>query len=232
MTIEEILKAFEKCDFYQLTAHNFEDKILAHLPDDLDCKWDNGVSKVVFIFPGCDFVIKIPFMGESEEQEEYDEDYDEYYGTGEYIFYPFEGADDLESGDDYCLVEELRYNKALEADNGVGEIAQLFAHTQFVDFVNGYPIYRQPLCSIFADVKRYKIYSHEKTSSTNDACEQIDCHCFNAEWLSDVIDYYGQDIFQKFMNFLREEDITDLHSANIGYIGDRPVLVDYSSFDA
>ena len=33
------------------------------------------------------------------------------------------------------------------------------------------------------------------------------------------------------LSFIDEYDISDLHDANIGYIGMRPVLVDYSSFN-
>ena len=55
--------------------------------------------------------------------------------------------------------------------------------------------------------------------------------CFNRVWLSDALDYFGEKIFYGLLSFLDDYSIGDLHDANIGYIGMRPVLVDYSSFN-
>ena len=69
-----------------------------------------------------------------------------------------------------------------------------------------------------------------KNSTTSEKCKQLGVGCFNSCWLSDFLDYFGEDIFQKFMKFIDKQNIGDLHSDNIGYIGNRPVLIDYSGY--
>jgi lantibiotic modifying enzyme len=54
--------------------------------------------------------------------------------------------------------------------------------------------------------------------------------CFDPEWLADAFEYYGLKTFNKLMNFIYEYNITDLHTDNIGYIGTRPVILDFSDF--
>ena len=39
-------------------------------------------------------------------------------------------------------------------------------------------------------------------------------------------------MMNKLLEFIRTVGINDLHDGNIGYIENRPVLVDYSSFDS
>ena len=69
-----------------------------------------------------------------------------------------------------------------------------------------------------------KKFSHEIYGET--------FYIFNMEWLSDAFHFYGEKIFHKLLEFIRTVGINDLHDGNIGYIGNRPVLVDYSSFDS
>ena len=40
--------------------------------------------------------------------------------------------------------------------------------------------------------------------------------------------FYGEKVFEKFYDFCYNEDINDFHSGNIGFIGNRPVMIDYS----
>lgn len=53
-------------------------------------------------------------------------------------------------------------------------------------------------------------------------------------WLKEVLDYYGNEIFQAFCEFCEDNAIQDLHTGNIGYIIDDdqkiPVIIDWLSF--
>ena len=49
--------------------------------------------------------------------------------------------------------------------------------------------------------------------------------------MKDFICSYGELAFDKLYDFLSDNNIQDLHSENIGYICERPVLVDFSGFE-
>ena len=127
-----------------------------------------------------------------------------YYNSayGEYECCYFTGAD-TDNGWDYCEAEANKYKRAEEEG-----LAQCFAKTKKIGDIDGYPIYMQELADIYKSIM------------------------FNLEWLSDAFHYYGEKVFHKLLEFIRTVGINDLHDGNIGYIGNRPVLVDYSSFDS
>ena len=47
---------------------------------------------------------------------------------------------------------------------------------------------------------------------------------------SALYNYYGEEKFEIILNFLNENGINDLHNGNWGFIGERPVIFDYSGF--
>ena len=53
----------------------------------------------------------------------------------------------------------------------------------------------------------------------------------DSSWEADLLVQYGIEIFKKFKKYLKDNWITDLRDANIGYVGKKPVLVDYAGFD-
>ena len=74
-------------------------------------------------------------------------------------------------------------------------------------------------------------HNEEDLEKVRSLCSSNNYDCFNTIWLSDVFNFFGEQLFYKLMNFIADCDIRDLHNGNIGYIGMRPVLVDYSSFN-
>ena len=52
----------------------------------------------------------------------------------------------------------------------------------------------------------------------------------NLEFLGYMINYYGKEKVLTLCNFLNQNRLNDFHSSNVGFIGDRPVLIDYSGF--
>lgn len=221
MSNKEILQLFNTCTFDGiLTENDFEDKVLSNLPDDLKYHYEYGATKLVIILPDCNFVIKIPFSG--SYQEFYQDDTERY--EEEYV--EFTNAESEICNWDYCKVEANYYILAEFAG-----VEKYFAKTECIGAINNYPIYIQQKAEIFSEIKDPNTYSKEKKSSTREKCNKEKLWCFNACWLSDLLDYCGDEDFKLFMSFLRDNKFDDLHSSNIGYIGEKPVLVDYSGFN-
>lgn len=192
-------------------------------------KFANGASKGVIWDKRSDYVVKIPINGsygdyaysESGAYLGYDNDMEKWYGGG------------FDNGWDYCLTESYLYADACEWG-----LTAAFAGTVKIND----NIYVQEKATIFSEIleKRriesklerscngYADYIHSliRQSGTYLSTDQL------AEiWMLDFIDYHGEEKFLEFLEFINENCINDLHWGNIGYIEDRPVLVDYSGFD-
>lgn len=215
--LDEILEALsygtfdenDEADFYPAVVQPFSEKYKK--PFD----YATGATKGVLIFEQLGFVIKIPFCRNSE-------DYDDNYECCNY----FTGAD-TDNGWDYCEAEADKYQRAEEEG-----ISMCFAKTEKIGEIDGYPIYMQELASIYKNVDYQSSHTEEDSRQVNSICDSNDFYIFNIEWLSDAFHFYGEKIFHKLLEFIRTVGINDLHDGNIGYIENRPVLVDYSSFDS
>ena len=219
--LDEILEALsygtfdenDEADFYSIVVQPFSEKYKK--PFD----YATGATKGVLIFEQLGFVIKIPFCRNSE---------DCYYNSayGEYKCCYFTGAD-ADNGWDYCEAEANKYERAEEEG-----LAQCFAKTKKIGDIDGYPIYMQELADIYKSIDYQSSHTEEDSRQVSSICNSNNFYMFNLEWLSDAFHYYGEKVFHKLLEFIRTVGINDLHDGNIGYIGNRPVLVDYSSFDS
>lgn len=219
--LDEILEALsygtfdenDEADFYPIVVQPFSEKYKK--PFD----YATGATKGVLIFEQLGFVIKIPFCRNTE---------DCYYNSayGEYECCYFTGAD-TDNGWDYCEAEADKYERA-EAEG----LAQCFAKTKKIGDIDGYPIYMQELADIYKSIDYQSSHTEEDSRQVSSICNSNNFYMFNLEWLSDAFHYYGEKVFHKLLEFIRTVGINDLHDGNIGYIGNRPVLVDYSSFDS
>ena len=218
MTNAQILNLFKDCDFsLGISYDNFEDELIECLPDDFIFTYNYGVSKAVIIPKGENFVIKIPFRGQGFDCEN-----------------EFENA----NGDylrcwDYCFTELLYYHSAKK-----NHVAEILAKPRFIGFVNNYPIYTQQRVQTFynryGDCASCKYDKESKQAkkmieTINSSCENNDMVPFNMKWMMDILAYYGEKKFNNIMAFIR--DIGDLHDENIGYIDDRPVILDYADWN-
>lgn len=219
--LDEILEALsygtfdeiDEAEFYPVVVHPFSEKYKK--PFD----YATGATKGVLIFEQLGFVIKIPFCRNTE---------DCYYNSayGEYECCYFTGAD-TDNGWDYCEAEADKYERA-ETEG----LAQCFAKTEKIGDIDGYPIYMQELADIYKSIDYQSSHTEEDSRQVSSICNSNNFYMFNIEWLSDAFHYYGEKVFHKLLEFIRTVGINDLHDGNIGYIGNRPVLVDYSSFDS
>jgi len=219
--LDEILEALsygtfdenDEADFYSIVVQPFSEKYKK--PFD----YATGATKGVLIFEQLGFVIKIPFCRNSEDCE-----YNSAYGEYECCY--FTGAD-TDNGWDYCEAEANKYERAEEEG-----LAQCFAKTKKIGDIDEYPIYMQELADIYKSIDYQSSHTEEDSRQVSSICNSNNFYMFNLEWLSDAFHYYGEKVFHKLLEFIRTVGINDLHDGNIGYIGNRPVLVDYSSFDS
>jgi len=205
-------------NFYE----NMNDDFLSSLGDNFDNYYNYayGATKLAIIpkEKDKDYVIKIPYTGSCE-----------YYissisNHGKDEYYDFCGADDEERPWDYCAGEVNRYKKAKELGFSI-----FFAETKLLGYVNNYPIYIQEKCETFSSCKYHHIHSEEERSKTSKCCNNY--LRINKDWLTDFRMYYGEESLLSFIDFINEMGWDDdLRNENIGYINNRPVLIDYSGF--
>ena len=215
MESKEILYSLLKgCDFNNLCASNW----VSHIYDEIKLDYPNsicfssGATKGVLIPVEEDYVLKIPFFCEYES---YSEQYLEFYG-----------ADEPE-GKDYCMVEIIKYEQVKEAG-----LEDCFAKIEILGRVNDRPIYIQEKATeIFSDDREAAFYSEAIKESTKAKCQELNVDCFNACWISDFLNYFSEEVFIKLQDFLYNNRIWDLHSGNLGYIGDRPVIIDWGGYN-
>jgi hypothetical protein len=180
-----------------------------------------GVSKIALISSELDHVLKVPFLGRFYEI--YDKECDDYKDQ----FESFEYADG-EHNNDYCKKEVNIYACAVNYG-----IEMLFAKSERFCWLDcGIPVYKQ---------LKVVPYAHSDARSASPAALKTvksNNHYYYApccnEWKALVIDYYGQEVLDKFINFIDNvcpEVGEDLHQGNYGYTLDgRPILLDYSGW--
>lgn len=219
----------------ELDEDNWEEYFNTDVYKGNGIEYDIGATKIVFFERNSDFVIKVPFCG-AEGNNYYTRTLEDNCYTyrwdgertihksySEYEFIPFSGAN-CENGWDYCAAEVNAYEKAKKAG-----IEYLFAKTEFLGDVCGYPIYSQEKATMY---DFYTSTSERTKESLDMANEKIIGRCpfRSITWIADFISYYNEALFDELCDFLAENNINDMHSGNIGYIGDVPVLVDYAGY--
>lgn len=237
--LDDILFNLEDSDFFEnntVFSATDEDVFGEEVEDweDHTYYWRSGASKFVILVDDIedfDLVVKIPFAGRNDDVWDYEKKC--YIDKG---FCYFEGAADGKAGWDYCAAEYNIYKAAEE--EGLGAC---FAAVDILETRLKYPVYMQEKAVAFDayyyDEEGYRSsdyeskYTEEQLDSTREKCKENKIRNFNNLWLTDFIQYYGADIFAKFSRFIREKDVNDLHDGNIGYIGNRPVLIDYSGWE-
>ena len=213
-----ILNLLSTFNLKHLSQYNFMKKLQA-LDDNFILA--SGVSKVAIIPKEKNYVIKIPYYGKYRKN------------NGIKCFDPYFSS--ISKSSDYCKSEEIIYNKAKA--NGLDTF---FAEIEQIGKIKSIPIYVQRKAVIFEDVyypeddEEENLNEHEisifKTITTKYS-DLVEDEYLPLSWMKDFICSYGELAFDKLYNFLSDNNIQDLHSENIGYICERPVLVDFSGFE-
>lgn len=226
---KEIMDALEYCNFDNLYNDDcdYDNQFCYEVYEPFKAKYNgevdyaSGATKGVLIFKDLNFVIKIPFKYGSDHRW-YNEETDEYEYEGDIYC----GAE-CPCGWDYCEVETIKYDNAKEYD-----VQECFAKTELLGHIDDYPIYKQEFATIYQySSNSNSSHTKEDEEKVEDYCHQHRYDCFNTSWLSDAFVFFGEKKFYNLMAYIQDFNIEDLHSYNLGYIGMRPVLVDYSSFN-
>lgn len=188
-----------------------------------DC--EAGATKLVLFFDSeDDKVFKIPFKGYYDEEGDCDE-----YGA--FVFIPFQCAnwfnwDDYENIKwDYCHVETQIYELAKEKG-----LEEFFAKTEKIYDWDEIPIYVQPRCVSFWESEGQHYSSENSKQLSKKILNDKWYHRIPEEWFSVIIEMYGREKAEKFLDFIMDLELCDLHDSNVGYCGNRPVIIDYAEF--
>lgn len=192
-----------------------------------DYESSRGISRFVIIPNDKNYVIKLPITGIyeevfSNEDENENEDEEEEYKT-RVIAKANEECDDP-SADEISI---YKFASKLEK--------QILLQTIYVGDYNGIPVYVQQKIT-----ETLGHSDHDNDDISEDSRKIIRDtirKATNGEWCStpcpemfvlDIINFYGIKKAQAMLKFLYTLD--DLHSNNVGYIANRPVVVDYGGF--
>ncbi len=215
--IQEIINALYDCDLEELPNEEsvLEDCVIKPFVEKYhkSFDWSFGATKLVLIFKDLNFVIKIPLL----------------YCEGEELT----GATYSEENWNYCKQESILSQKFTEKG-----LDFAIAKTEFLTDINGYSIYIQPyaetLSSLFDEnSKNYHSYTDSdlelvKIMHRSDYVKSMQ---LNMAWQADLLSMYGENKYLLFLEAIRDLKIYDLRDTNVGYIQNRPVLIDYASFD-
>lgn len=134
-------------------------------------------------------------------------------------------------GEDFCALEAENYQRAVERG-----IETYFARCEYAFEINGVQFYLQeyvPECNDEITAKRfaeilpdeaqeYGLVDDNGELSCTDIDEDVMEMLFEAEW--------GSDATCEVIGFIRDYEINDLHSGNVGFTKRGLVLVDYSGY--
>lgn len=136
-----------------------------------------------------------------------------------------------EFGVDHCRAEARNYKKAVEEG-----LEDCFAWCEkLMDFEyngNSIPIYIMSYAECGEDMITDSVYSYlSEIGATEEEISSI--NLADSDMVEEFLEHlWGKEYFIKFISFCCDNKIDDLHSGNVGYIGNEVVCVDYSGFCA
>lgn len=167
----------------------------------------HGVSKIVFIPPDWDFVIKIPKLY-ATKQNYCAKEYDNYKNAGE-----------LQS----ILLETDFIYKTLKG-------LELYAQRRFSVVWEDLPRTNQLQLLAENPYNEHLIIKIINACYDNDT-ETHPCNILPLEWVGLAVAHYGKKFWRKFEQFTHNRKINDLHEGNVGFAFNRPIIIDYAGYD-
>ena len=184
-----------------LTSKNFVQEIIKPLEQILKNKVSYDFGYTKGVIFTDGYVLKIPFLADEKGS-------------------LFTGAFSYE-GWDYCEAEVKLYGLA-----EIYGVEKAFLKTLYFGTIQRYPIYIQHII----DLMEPPIIKHTNFNASQ-FCREHDLYCFDEDWIEQYAYTYSEKDLLKLYEFLEEENIIgDLHSDNLGYYHQKPVIVDYAGF--
>lgn len=140
---------------------------------------------------------------------------------------------EIDSSERACHFSMVRYKIAQEMG-----VSAILLPVEFAgESKNGIELYIQPKFKVahcdleWSENRRYNRYN----SNVNERLAyKIMRNCYDSRlsraWVESAIRVYGKRFMKRFEEFTRRCEVNDLHQANVGYIGNRPVIIDYAGY--
>lgn len=139
---------------------------------------------------------------------------------------------DLYKNGTYCQTELRNYEKA--KFYRVEQVLLPVERHAILD--NGIEIYFQtPYTSCYKNCPKDVAQELEKAKGAMNAklFHQI-CASMNYDiadrWVARVVQLYGKKFLKSFQEWRKECEVNDLHRGNIGFLGNRPIILDYAGY--
>ncbi len=201
-------KKFVSCHFTSSDVDDLVCEIEKNFPK-FNFTFEEGATKCVIIPKETDYVIKIPFDGEYRNNEEEEEE-----------FYMFTGGG--QEGWDYCDQECAFYEDIIK-DSG---FEKFFLSNNVLSF--DWPMYTQQKAEVYVD--SYRKTSNKSKQMVKEMKRSIWTNLPNI-WLELCLENFNFDV-NKLKNFIcfLDDNFSDLHRSNIGYVGNQAVVIDYAGY--
>ena len=139
-----------------------------------------------------------------------------------------------DESNDYCE-QEVRFYESAKAYG----VERLLLPIEKVGVTKGgNPLYIQPIYKFtIAEMdyaKQEAVAKRFRKTRKVATVRAVGCGCYyspHKDWLARAIQLYGKKFMRSFEEWTNTNHVNDLHSQNIGYIGNfRPVLIDYAGY--
>ena len=121
-------------------------------------------------------------------------------------------------------------------------LADCFPTTRLLCYHNGYQWVYQEIANAFyfsrkqSEEKAKQLKVNEEAlemiwNITNDISNCTRTDCLSKVWLKIAINYFGYSHIGKLARFIQTNRINDLHNGNVGFVKDRPVLIDFCGYN-
>lgn len=206
--IKDIYEGLADCSFEgQVFAGEDTERMLDDYASwDIFERYYSGATKIVLTFREYeDYVIKLPFTCDE---------------CGE-SFFCAEEPDEW----NYCEAESIFYEHA--EDEGLEDV---FLESRLCGHIGGHPFYIQKKAIVLEEIESSSPKDNETLASARNCCCENNIYNFNTYWIADFIEYYGIEKLSLLNKFIKSFGISDLHGGNLGYVGKRPVIIDYAGY--
>ena len=120
-------------------------------------------------------------------------------------------------------------------------LADCFPTTKLICYHNDYQWVYQEIANSFYHDRKQNNEKAKQLKVNEEALEMIwnitddipNCtrtDCLSRVWLKIAINYFGYSLMGKLARFIQTNRINDLHNGNVGFVKDRPVLIDFCGY--